>query len=309
MSPSTQNSGAVRSVTPTTRAGVAAAPRPRPTRLIHGQVLWAVLLTDVQVWSHIPPPGPAPSPPTASLGPGISGPQDCVNLLLCGKTNVPDPTWLAGGHERIWGSTEHNREPGCTPPQPFSTDCACSWWEPWSPQKATSWADCVVLPPHPLATQARMWGVEAEARAGPAGPTFLWGWRPPQAPLLTPRTLDPSRIPPWGVIYDLCSIQGLKQAPRPPTTQVQQIPTWTKSSRKYTDPPGTQTAPRRLPLFSLPTHIPAHYSDHRFEDLRPGFEPRLCHIPIVWPRLSNITSVGLSFFIRQVGIAGVCPTW
>lgn len=62
MSPSTQNSGAVRSVTPTTRAGVAAAPRPRPTRLIQGQVLWAVLLTDVQVWSHIPPPAPPRHP-------------------------------------------------------------------------------------------------------------------------------------------------------------------------------------------------------------------------------------------------------
>lgn len=57
--------------------------------------------------------------------------------------------------------------------------------------------------------------------------------------------------------------------------------------------------------FCLPTFIPAGYSDHGFEDLRQGFESWLCHIPIVWPQSSNITSVGLSFLIWQMGIVTV----
>lgn len=33
-----------------------------------------------------------------------------------------------------------------SPPQPFSTGCACSQWEPWYPQKGPSRADGTVLP-------------------------------------------------------------------------------------------------------------------------------------------------------------------
>lgn len=140
--------------------------------------------------------------PSLTAGPGTSQKLLSWLFFFFFKTNVLNPTWLAGGHGRIWGSTKHSRVPGCTPPQYFSTDSArlalapsgsCGPRRTARPRQTER---CC-----PAVTHACLWGASAKAgtphcQVGLGWSRFPLGLELPQASLLILRTLGPTRIPP-----------------------------------------------------------------------------------------------------------------